>query len=82
MRPDVFIGNVAKFGNIESERLDTAPITFLDWICSTVDFHTYPNEKAKETILRRRIAALGALHMPEHKELIDRCIRLIQKNLE
>jgi len=82
MRPAVFIENVAKFSDLESERLDTVPITFLDWICGTVNFHTYPDEKAKETILRRRIAALGALNMPEHKELIDRCIRLIEKNLK
>ncbi|MGA2531400.1 MAG: carboxypeptidase-like regulatory domain-containing protein [Candidatus Aminicenantales bacterium] len=82
MKPAVFIENVAKFGYLESERLDTVPITFLDWICGTVDFHSYPDEKAKETILRRRIAALEALKMPEHKELIDRCIRLIAKKLD
>jgi hypothetical protein len=80
-KPAIFIENVAKFGYLESERLDTAPITFLDWICGTVDFHSYPDEKAKETILRRRSAALGALDMPKHKELINRCIRLIEKHL-
>lgn len=82
MNPAVFIENVAKFTYLESERLDTVPITYLDAICGTVDFRAYPDEKAKETILRRRIAALGALNMPEHKELIDRCIRLIEKNLK
>ncbi len=82
MNPAVFIENVAKFGYLESERLDTAPITFLDWICGPVDFRAYPDQEAKETILRRRIAALEALRMPEHKELIDRCIRLIKKNLK
>jgi hypothetical protein len=80
--PAVFIENVAKFTYLESERLDTAPITYLDAICGTIDFHAYPNEIAKETILRRRIAALSALNMPEHKELIARCIRLIEKNLK
>jgi hypothetical protein len=82
MKPGIFIENVAKFGYLESERLDTAPITFLDWICGTVDFHSYPDEKAKETILKRRSVALGALNMPKHKELIDRCIRLIEKHLK
>jgi len=82
MKPAVFIEKVAKFSYLESERLDTVPITFLDEICGTVDFHAYPDEKAKGTILRRRIAALGALDMPEHKELIARCIRLIEKNLK
>jgi hypothetical protein len=81
MRPAVFIENAAKFGYLESERLDTKPITLLDWICGDVDFLTYPGQEAKETILKRRIAALGALKMPEHKELIDRCIRSIEKNL-
>lgn len=82
MKPAVFIENVAEFGYLESERLDTAPITFLDWICGTVDLYSYWDEKAKETILKRRIAALGALNMPEHRELIDRCIRLIEKHLK
>lgn len=82
MKPGVFIENVAKFSYLESERLDTAPITFLDWICGTVDFRSYPDEKAKETILKRRIIALGALDMPPHKDLIDRCIRLIEKHLK
>jgi hypothetical protein len=82
MNPAVFIENVAKFTYLESERLDTAPITYLDAICDTIDFHAYPDQKARETILRRRIAALGALTMPEHKVLIDRCIRLIEKHLK
>jgi hypothetical protein len=81
-KPAVFIENVAKLGDLESERLDTAPITFLDSICGHVDFLTYPGERAKETILKRRIAALEALKMPEHKELIERCIDLIRKNLK
>jgi len=82
MKPAVFIENVAEFGYLESERLDTVPITFLDWICGTVDYHSYPDEKAKETILRRRSMALAALNMPEHKALIDRCIQLIEKHLK
>jgi hypothetical protein len=82
MNPTVFIENVAKFTYLESEHLDTAPITYLDAICGTVDFHSYPEEISKETILRRRIAALSALNMPEYKKLIDRCIRLIEKNLK
>ena len=82
MNPAVFIENVAKFTYLESERLDTAPITYLDAICDTVNFHAYLDQKARETILRRRIAALGALNMPEHKELIARCIRLIEKHLK
>jgi hypothetical protein len=82
MKPAVFIENVAKFGYLESERLDTAPITFLDWICGTVDLHNHPDEEAEETILKRRIVALGALDMPKHKELIDRCIQLIEKHLK
>ena len=82
MKPAVFIESVAKFGYLDSERLDdTVPFTFLDWICSTVDFYIYPDENAKETILRRRIAALAAIRLPEHKDLIDQCIRLIEKGL-
>jgi hypothetical protein len=82
MKPAVFVENVAKFGYLESELLDTAPITFLDWVCGTIDFHSYPDEEAKVTILRRRSVALAALDMPKHKELIDRCIRLIEKHLK
>jgi hypothetical protein len=81
MRPDMFIENVAKLGYLDSQLLDTAPITFLDWICGHVDFNTYPDANAKETILRRRIAALEDLKMPERRNLIDRCILLIEKNL-
>ena len=82
MKPATFIESVAKFGYLKPEPPDIGPIALLDEICGTVDFRAYPDEKAKDTILRRRIAALEALELPKHKELIARCIGLLEKHLK
>ena len=81
MKPVVFVKNVAKFRYLESEKPGGGSESYLEEICGYLDFRTYPDPRAKETVLRRRIAALGALDIPEHKGLIERCIRLIEKSL-
>jgi hypothetical protein len=79
MKPAVFVENAADFSYLESELLDTEPITYLDAICGTYSHDAW--SRTKETILRRRMATLGALDMPEHRALIGRCIRLLEKHL-
>ena len=86
-KPALFIEKLAKY----SMFLDSsnpvggpdyvAPSDYIETICTYGGSFELPGINW-DIILRRRIDTLAALNMPEHKELIDRCIRLIEKNLK
>jgi hypothetical protein len=89
MKPALFIEKLAKYAQLldsvdsirEPDRV--IPLYYFEWTCVFISSFDYPFQREIENvILRRRIDALAALNMPEHKELIDRCIRVIEKKLK
>jgi hypothetical protein len=83
-RPDIaFVKKAAETPLLDAERPVTAVAkpTILELLCGQIDSADYL-KIAENALLRRRIKALAALNMPEHQELIDRCIRLIKKHLK
>lgn len=88
MKTDLFIEKLAKYARLldsvnhikEPDRV--IPLNYVEWICIVISSFDYPYQREiEDTILRRRIDALAALNMPQHKELIGRCIRVIQNRL-
>lgn len=82
-RPTLFIEKAAQYRCLDGERPDYPPgsmrPTILALICGDIDIHSYPI--LSNVILKRRIDALAALNMPQHINMIDRCIRLIEERL-
>lgn len=83
IRPRLFIEKLAKYIDIlDGVEADGRPaIHNFQWICTSIGSSYFWDTCDINIILRRRIDALAALNMPEHKELIDRCIRSIEKEL-
>lgn len=82
IRPDLFVEKLAKYRQLLDDvdfnsKLDQH---YFNWICEHISMFDYW-DVCEDVILRRRIDALAALNMPEHKELIDRCIRVIESRL-
>jgi len=78
IKPASLIERLAKYEGTFSEPLIR---DLISPVCQDYGvFEDYgPNRLAgTRVILRRRITALEALNMPEHKELLERCIRLIE----
>ncbi len=88
MKPALFIEILAKYRHrmesMKSINLPEGPVSvdYLDLSCNYIDFHDYPDALAENVILRRRAGTLAALDIPEHKELINLCIRLIENKLK
>ena len=87
MKPDLFVEKLAKYRRSlvsEGSNLSLArviPLKYLECICAFTSPLDYP-EECESVILRRRIDALAALDMPEHKELIDSCKRVMESKLK
>ena len=87
MKPALFIETldwfrrflVTEASNIPPDRV--IPLKYLRGFCAIFPVHDYP-EDCESLILKRRIDALEALDMPEHKELINICISVIEKRLK
>jgi hypothetical protein len=83
-RPDIaFFKRAVETPSLDADRAD--PVlprpTILELLCGQIDSANYLRI-AENALLRRRIETLAALNMPKHKELIDRCIQLIEKHLK
>jgi len=82
IKPGLFIEKLAKYRQL-LECVDSASkpdVHYFEWTCDYISPFDYV-DVCEDVILRRRIDVLTALNMPEHKELIDRCIRVIEKEL-
>lgn len=88
MKPALFIGKLAKYAQLldsvnhikEPDRV--IPLNYVEWTCISISSFDYPYPReSQRVILSRRIEALAALNMPEHKELIGRCVRVIEDRL-
>jgi len=86
MKPDLFIEKLAEYSvwldsmkRIGAQN-QTVPSNFVERICGYFGDFEKPGINRK-AILKRRIAVLSALNMPEKQELIGRCIRAIQAEL-
>ena len=91
-KPGLFVEKLAKYAKlldsvksviIEGDR--EISLNYFEETCVFISFNDY-TEYTNEldcinTILRRRIEALEALNMPEHKDIISRCIQLIKGKL-
>jgi hypothetical protein len=88
-KPDLFIEKLSKYikllDSVNQIHFDDRiiPVFYFDWVCDYISGFDYPNpEECQNVILRRRIDVLAALDMPEYKELINRCIQVIEKKLK
>ena len=79
IKPTLFIDKLAKHRHRLGSRVS---LDDLDHICNYISNWDYPEETDVNLILRRRIDALASLNIPEHKELINHCIKLITTQLK
>ncbi|MGB8959540.1 MAG: hypothetical protein WCC00_11095, partial [Candidatus Aminicenantales bacterium] len=86
-KPALFIEKLAKYSmfldsikNI-GESGQVAPANYIERMCTYGGSFELPGINW-DIILRRRIDTLATLNMPEHKELIVRCISAIEKDLK
>ena len=86
-KPALFIEKLAKYSIFLDSIKDigesgqAAPSSYIERICAYTSSFELPGINW-DVILKRRIDTLAALNMPENQELIDRCIRAIQKELK
>jgi hypothetical protein len=83
IKPALFIENLAKYRQLLEyvDSISVPQVHYFEWTCDYISPWDYADVRI-DLILRRRIDALAALNMPEHKELIARCIRLLEKKLK
>jgi len=82
IRPGLFIEKLAKYRQLLDDVDSTGKLDqhYFEWICDHISIFVY-YAVFEDVILRRRLDALAALNMPEYKELIGRCIRVIENRL-
>lgn len=82
IRPGLFIEKLAKYSQLLDDVDSTSKLDqhYFEWICDHISIRDYW-DVCEGVILRRRIDALAALNMPQHRELIGRCIRVIEDRL-
>jgi hypothetical protein len=51
-------------------------------ICTEQIYCGYPDESTGAFILEKRLAALEGLNMPQYKEVIEHCIRILKDEIE
>jgi len=80
--PGLFIEKLAKYRQLLDDVDSTSNLDqhYFAWICDHISMFDYW-DVCEDVILRRRIDALAALNMPEYKELIGRCISVIEDRL-
>lgn len=82
IRPGLFIEKLAKYRQLldDVDSISKLDQHYFEWICDYISIRDYW-DVCMDVILRRRIDTLAALNMPQHRELIGRCIRVIENRL-
>lgn len=74
--PALFVEKLAKYQkHFRSEEKIIA-------ICTEQIYCGYPDESIGAFILEKRVAALEGLNMPQYKEVIEHCIRILKDEIE
>jgi hypothetical protein len=80
IRPAMYIEKLAKYVQLLESANSSSHPNYVEWTCTYIRYFDYPGD-CMNTILRRRISALEGLRMPQYRELIGRCIKIMQNAL-